>query len=70
MLEGEVTDLMTAQTSVDIRKFRQERNCINVMYVAEPLAEIHTLPINGEFIPERNHTNVMSVADSSVCLLA
>ena len=35
-----------------------ERNRISVMYVASALVEIHTLGIIGEFILERNLTNV------------
>ena len=35
-----------------------ERNRISVMYVASALVEIHTLGIIGEFILERNLTNI------------
>ena len=34
--------LLTAQTSVDIRKFIQERNYLNVIYVTKSSAEMHT----------------------------
>ena len=34
--------LLTAQTSVDIRKFIQERNYLNVRYVTKSSAEVHT----------------------------
>ena len=54
--------LLTAQTSGDIRKFIQERNYLNVIYVTKSSAEMHTLLVIRGFILERNLTNVMSVA--------
>ena len=58
--------LITAQTSLDIRKFIQERNYINVICVAKSSVVIQTLQFIGGFILGRNLINVMSVARSFV----
>ena len=60
--------LLTAQTSVDIRKFIQERNYLNVIYVTKSSDDMYTLLVIREFILERNLTNVMSVASTLVNL--
>ena len=54
--------LLTAQTSGDIRKFIQERNYLNVIYVTKSSAETQTWLVIRQFILERSLTNVMSVA--------
>ena len=54
--------LLTAHTSGDIRKFIQEGNYLNVIYVTKSSAEIRNLLFIRRFILERNLTNVMSVA--------
>ena len=45
-----------------IREFILERNCVNVLCVADALLETHSLEFIREFILERNHINVISVA--------
>ena len=60
--------LLTAQISRDIRKFIQERNYLNVIYVTKSSAEMNTLLVIRGFILERNLTNVMSVASTLVNL--
>ena len=60
--------LLTAHTSGDIRKFIQERNYLNAIYVTKSSAEIQTLLVIRGFILERNLTNVMSVASTIVTL--
>ena len=54
--------LLTAHTSEDIRKFIQERNYLNVIYVTKSSAKIQGLLDIRQFILEKNLTNVMSVA--------
>ena len=54
--------LLTAHISGNIRKFIQDRNYLNVIYVTKSSAEKHTLLVIKAFILERNLTNVMSVA--------
>ena len=54
--------LLTAQTSGDIRKFIQDRNYLNVIYVTKSSAKGNSLLVIRAFILERNLTNVMSVA--------
>ena len=56
--------LLTAKTSGNIRKFIQERNYLNVIYVRKSLAERLTLLVINRFILERNLRNVMSVAST------
>ena len=57
---------LTAQTSGDIRKFIQDRNYLNVIYVTKSSAEGNSLLVIRTFILERNLTNVMSVASPFV----
>ena len=54
--------LVKRQTSHFIREFILERNCVNVLCVADALLETHSLEFIREFILERNHVNVISVA--------
>ena len=54
--------LLTGHTSGDIRKFIQDRNSLNVIYVTKSSGEVNSLLVIRVFILERNLTNVMSVA--------
>ena len=54
--------LVHIQPLLTIRQFIQERNHINVVYVAKPSVTGLILQFTGEFILDTNLTCVMSVA--------